>query len=309
MGGGCGFCIAPGSASGWSAGSSDWLTQRQRSELATQREREKAKARGFDKLEYSPGLFWQNAPGGALHHPDFWDVISSRVVVHRASITSMSHHRLHLSNKTVLDCDALLLGTGLSSSLTFMSDSLKLELDLPHDPAIEAPDSVAKWKRLHIDAEEAVLRKFPILDNPPKHNLKRARTTPYRLYRGIAPINDPSRSIVFINFWLCGNMIMNAEAQAIWAVAYLSGQQSLYLPSREKQEARVAMQVAWSRRRYLSVGQLGNFSGFDLVSYVDVLLRDIGVEGSWRARGAWGVRRPADLGLAWKELLEKRHQK
>ncbi|KAF1846034.1 flavin-binding monooxygenase-like protein-like protein [Cucurbitaria berberidis CBS 394.84] len=260
--------------------------------------------RGFEQLDYSPGIFWMNSAGGALHHKDFWDLIASRVVVHRAHITSTSDHTLHLSNDTQISCDALLLGTGWTSSLTFLSDELKAELGLPHDHALDSPETAANWNTLEIEAEKEVFKRFPILANPPKHKLKRAYTTPYRLYRGIAPLNDPSHSIVFVNFLLSGNMIMNAESQAPWAVAYLSQSNQLRLPSIEEQKREVAMQVAWSRRRYLSTGQLGNFAGFDAVMYTGLLLRDIGVEGPWKAKGAWGVRRPGDLGEAWKLFME-----
>ncbi|CAO2649178.1 Nn.00g101270.m01.CDS01 [Neocucurbitaria sp. VM-36] len=257
------------------------------------------KERGFDKLDYSPGIFWQNSAGGMLHHKDFWDLVSSRVVVHRAHITSASHHTLHLSDDTSISCDALLLGTGWTTSLTFLSEELKAELGVPHDPSFSSPEQTEKWTSLEKKADKEVVERFPLLANPPKHTLKKPRTTPYRLYRGIAPLNDPSRSIVFVNFYLSGNMIMNAEAQAIWAVTYLSQSPQLILPPLEQQEREVALQVAWSKRRYLSNGQLGIFAGFDSIMYWDVLLGDVGANGPLRAKGTWGVRRPADLGKAW----------
>ncbi|KAJ4370370.1 hypothetical protein N0V83_004888 [Neocucurbitaria cava] len=264
-----------------------------------------AKERGFDKLDYSPGIFWQNSPGGMLHHKDFWDVVSARVIVHRAHIKSTSHHTLHLSDETSISCDALLLGTGWTTSLTFFSDELKAELGLPHDPTFCSSEQKAEWTTLETEADKNVLQRFPILSNPPLHTLKQPRTTPYRLYRGIAPLYDRTRSIVFVNFFLSGNMIMNAEAQAIWATAYLSNSPHLHLPSLEEQKRDVAMQVAWSKRRYLSIGQLGNFAGFDSIMYWDMLLRDAKAEGPWRARGTWGVRRPGDLGKAWRVVMER----
>ncbi|KAH7348251.1 hypothetical protein BKA66DRAFT_477223 [Pyrenochaeta sp. MPI-SDFR-AT-0127] len=266
---------------------------------------QESRERGFDKLDFSPGIFWQNSPGGALHHRDFWDLIALRVIVHRAHITSMSTHTLHLNDNTQIPCDALLLGTGWTSSLSFFSDKLKVELGLPHDPSIDSPAAKMKWNSFESEAEKYVLEKFPLLANPPKHDLKKARTTPYRLYRGMSPLRESSRSIVFINFFLSGNMIMNAEAQAAWAVAYLSQSPDLHLPSAEQQEREVARQVMWSKRRYLSIGQLGNFAGFDAMSYTNVLLKDIGVVGPWIAKGTWGVRRPEDLGKAWKLFLAK----
>lgn len=264
-----------------------------------------AHARGFDDLDYSPSVFWQNSAGGALHHKDFWDLIAARVVVHRAHVTSMSHHKLHLSDDTEIQCDALLLGTGWKSSLHILSDELKVEFGLPHDPDLDAHATREHWSKLENEADASVTKSFPLLANPPPHYLKKARTTPYRLYRGMVPIADPTRSIVFINFILAGNMMMNAEVQAMWAVAYLTSPALIHLPSASQMGIDVARTVAWCQRRYLSTGQLGNFAGFDATLYTDVLLKDMGVEGPWRESGVWGVRRPEALGRAWKLWMDR----
>jgi dimethylaniline monooxygenase (N-oxide forming) len=264
-------------------------------------------ARGFHQLEYNPGIFWMNSAGGALHHSDFWDLVASRVIVQRASITHTGSHTLYLSNKCQITCDALLLGTGWTSSFTFFSETLKAELGLPHqlDHKSHKVEDASMWNDLELEADSTVTARYPILAEPPRHHLRKIRTTPYRLYRGIAPIKDPSRSIVFINFLLAGNLIMNAEAQAMWAVAYLTSSNSLCLPSIKTMQEEVALRVAWCKRRYLSTGQSGNFLGFDGILYTDLLLEDLGVDGPWKAKGTWGVRRPEDLGKSWK-LFEGR---
>jgi dimethylaniline monooxygenase (N-oxide forming) len=261
--------------------------------------------RGFHQLEYSTGIFWMNAPGGALHHSDFWDLVASRVIVHRASITHMSSHTLHLSKMSQIACDALLLGTGWTSSLTFFSDDLKAELGLPHQQQTVSHVSASTWKDLELEGDRLVTDSYPILATPPPHHLKEIRTTPYRLYRGIAPIEDSSRSIVFINFLVPGNLIMNAEVQAMWAVAYLTSSSSLCLPPVREMQREVALRVAWCKRRYLSSGRLGNFLGFDGILYTSFLLKDLGVDGPWKAKGTWGVRRPEDLGKSWRLFAEK----
>jgi dimethylaniline monooxygenase (N-oxide forming) len=261
--------------------------------------------RGFHKLEYNPGIFWMSGVGGALHHNDFWDLVASRVFVQRAHITHMSSHTLHLSNDSHVACDALLLGTGWTSSLSIFSRELKAELGLPYEPDVESQQDLSMWHKLDSEADALVAAQYPILASPPPHHLRKAHTTPYRLYRGIVPINDPSRSIVFINFLLSGNLIMNAEAQAMWAVAYLTSSSSLCLPSVQMMQDEVATRVAWCKRRYLSTGQLGNFLGFDSILYTSLLLKDLSVDEPWRAKGTWGVRRPGDLGKAWKLFAEK----
>lgn len=52
-------------------------------------------------------------------------------------------------------------------------------------------------------------------------------------------------------------------------------------------EKRIAYMNAFSRRRYPSRGGEGDWLFFELVSYVDWLLGDVGV-GSHRRKGLWG---------------------
>jgi dimethylaniline monooxygenase (N-oxide forming) len=219
----------------------------------------------------------------------------------------MSHHTLHLSSGTSIPCDALLLGTGFQSSLTFMPEDLKAELGVPHKPGSATQTTTRKWDELEAAADKEVLQRFPILANPPEHYLKTVDTTPYRLYRGIAPIHNTTRDIVFVNHLVSGNMIMNAEAQAHWAVAYLSDQ--IKLPPVEEMERDVATQVAYCKRRSLSTGQLGNFFAFDMIAYIDGLMKELGVDAVWKRKGAFGVNRPEDLGEAWRVWEEERGKK
>jgi dimethylaniline monooxygenase (N-oxide forming) len=186
--------------------------------------------RGFDQLEYSPGTFWMNSPGGALHHSDFWNLAASRVSVHRPGITQLSSHSLHLSSQSRIPCDALLLGTGFTSSLAFYSKSLKAELSPPYHPNADFNERDSLWNDLEPEADNFVRARYPIIATPSPHRSGKTRPTPYYLYRGVVPVEEPSQSIVFNNFLVPGNLIMNAEVQAMWVVAYLTSSSSLTLP-------------------------------------------------------------------------------
>lgn len=70
-------------------------------------------------------------------------------------------------------------------------------------------------------------------------------------------------------------------------------------------ERDVATTVAWSKRRYLSRGQRGNFLGFNGTPYSNVLLEDLGVGEAWAAKEMWGVRKPAELSDAWRTTYKK----
>jgi len=261
-------------------------------------------AKNFDKLEYNPSIFWQNNTGGALHHADFWDLIAQKVSIHRGSIASLGPNQIHLDTGASIASDALLLGTGWKSSLSFFAPDLAASLGLPHHPSLEEPKESEKWTNLESTADIAVTKRFPMLASPPPHPLKRIETTPYRLYHTIAPISDTrERSIVFINSLVAGNMLFQAEMQAMWAVAYFDG--NLQLPTLEEMEKDVATNIAYIKRRYLSNGQAGNYMVFDMIPYADRLMREMGVEKAWSGRkSTFGVNRPADLGRCWEEYLK-----
>jgi hypothetical protein len=179
-----------------------------------------------------------------------------------------------------------------------------MELGLPYPKDQEPQETRAKWEKLELEADEVVLKRFPILKDPPPHYHKPETRTPYRLWRGMVPLSPELSNIVFMNHISIANKLFGAEAQAMWAVAYLSNQ--ITLPSLEEREKDVAGVVAWGKRRYLSNGELGNCVVFDGVPYVDWLLRDMRVSAhrdkSWLRRFFAPVR-PADLRRAWVEWL------
>jgi hypothetical protein len=155
-----------------------------------------------------------------------------------------------------------------------------------------------------MDADATILKKYTILTQPPRHPHKQQDCTPYKLYRGMAPLNDDS--ILFLNHINIANKLFGAEAQAMWAVAFFDG--NIALPSIQERRKAVAKCIAWCRRRYLSNGQLGNCFVFDGVPYVDTLLEDMGLKAHLRKgwlKNFFAPFRPADLGRAWDEYLLK----
>ncbi|KAE8446489.1 hypothetical protein EG329_011952 [Mollisiaceae sp. DMI_Dod_QoI] len=261
--------------------------------------------KGFELLEYDTEIFWSNCTGGALHHDDLWPLVAQNVTVYRSTIISLSKKTLTLRNGTTIPCDALLLGTGWKPGLDFFSPSLLLSLDLPHNLSLSPSSETQKWEVLTSLADKKILKRFPILANPPPHFQRKLDTTPFRLYNCMVPLHD--NTILFLNQITGGNKLFVAEAQAMWACAYFSGK--ITLPSVEEREKRVAEWITWCKRRYLSTGSLGTFAVFDAVGYVDGLLREMGLEGYRKEKGWWkewtGVFGPRDLGVAWREYLDK----
>jgi hypothetical protein len=206
---------------------------------------------------------------------------------------------------THFPCDAILCGTGWHRGLDMFSDKLKAKLGLPYprELNLKSLESEAKWETLVADADKAMLHRFPILRHPPPHTHIESTQTPYNLYRGMAPLHD--NSILFMNHITLGNKLFGAEAQAMWAVAYFDGNVQAPLEIKERD---IATWIAWCKRRHLSNGGLANSAAFDSVSYVDILLQDMGVSAH-RKKGWWKYWFepvfPADLGRAWKEYLQQ----
>ena len=255
----------------------------------------KANAKGYR-------LFWQNDGSGVNQRPDFWEVVAEKVNVYRSDLTELSETTIKLRDGSVLSADVLVCATGWDSSLTFLSRQESARLGLPVLREQEEPKDAAKWLRLESAARDEILLRFPSLADPPVHFARHITTTPYRLYKGIAPLND--RTIVILGHIQVGNNFMAAECQALWATAYFD--ERLSLPSNIAMANEVALSNAWCKLRYLDKGQLGTWYYFDLVPYVDMLLADIKLR-SYRRSWALNLFSPVtakDLRRLHQEYVE-----
>ncbi|KAI4209546.1 MAG: hypothetical protein LQ351_007537 [Letrouitia transgressa] len=229
---------------------------------------------GFVNLKPHTPLFWQNCAGGLLNRADFWDTIAPNVHVYFDDIVKVEHKLVRLQKGQDIPTDAILCGTGWKTAdFDFFKPQDLVKLGLPHQFSDEPADQLELWAQLEKQAEPAIIRNFPVLANQPKHHHKPLHTTPYRLYNGIAPLND--NTIVFVGYFLVGNYFKGAECQAIWATAFLDGK--LELPTREERQIEIARLNTWCRKRYLSNGELGNMVVSESNFYTDKLLKEVGL--------------------------------
>jgi dimethylaniline monooxygenase (N-oxide forming) len=219
-------------------------------------------------------LFWQNGTGGLLNRSDFWETIAPNVRIYNDDILELDKRLLRLKRGEEVPTDVLLCGTGWHpASFGFFTPELAVNLGLPHPFKDEPAEEAETWTQLEKKADQRVLQQFPLLANPPDHPSNPIQTTPYRLYNGIAPLDD--ESIAFVGYVSCSNYFKGVECQAIWATAYLDKQ--LTLPYKEDQQEEIARLNVWNRRRYLSNGEWGNFLPFESTWYTDKLLREVGL--------------------------------
>ena len=248
-------------------------------------------------------VFWQNDSAGINQRPDFYSTIATRVQVYRQSIDHLSTDSITLSgnggsenNSQSLPVDVLIMCTGWLPHSQLFPTPVALDLGLP-TPLIEStPKEISGWETLEERGDRNILARFPLLRYPPAYFKKRPSYTPCRLYKAMVPVGDiEDHSIVFLGKLIVGNNFRASEVQALWAVAYLDGNIPL---QRQGMELEIAETVAWSRRRYLSKGDLGSWFYFDALDYTDMLLEQLGLR-SHRSKGwlkdLFGPCRAADL--------------
>lgn len=255
-------------------------------------DRADGKSNGLYNLKPDTPLFWQNDSTSINQRPDFFDVIATKVKVYREDVYEMTDRAVLLGNGKRIETDAVIYAIGwqTSSSVSYSCD-IQCRLGLPVSRAEADENSLKGWKPFDDKADEEVRSKFPSLQNPPEWKFHDPGMTPFRLFRGILPLEEPhkdllglERSIAFVGRVMLGNNFRAAEVQALWAIAALDGHLELPVSTHMKHE--VSKAVMWSQRRYLSKGVLGNYYYYDLVPYTDILLEDLGLR-SHLPRNRW----------------------
>ncbi|KAL8845680.1 MAG: hypothetical protein Q9221_009165 [Calogaya cf. arnoldii] len=248
-------------------------------------QREEGRATGFANLEYDTPIFWQNDSSGVCNHPDFLSTIAKNVHIHRNNISHLSTNSITLrpsrnftedSKPLTLPIDILIYCTGWSPHTTLFPPETAQQLGHSVPLSHANPQLQSHWSALEDAADPTILAELPTLAHPPAYRQIPSSSTPFRLYKAIAPPSDPTHSLVFLGKIVVGNNFRVAEAQALWAVAYLDGNIG-DLPEREEMKREVAETVAWDRRRYLNKGELGSWFYYDVVDYSDALLEQVGL--------------------------------
>ena len=170
----------------------------------------------------------------------------SKMKVHCAGVGKLEGNAVHLSTGQVVDVGAVIYATGWeknSSSLFSMEDAVKLGLPVT---VVDGPKHSAKeWGELDGMATYHVRQMFPALFETRLEfadRLSKPKTTPYRLFRQIIPIDlaaSDDRSIAFTGTLKTSQTKLYAELSALYAMAWMEG----LLP--EQTEAMGRDQMRW----------------------------------------------------------------
>jgi cation diffusion facilitator CzcD-associated flavoprotein CzcO len=268
------------------------------------------------KLKPRHSAFWTGSGLGILNFEgDFLELVrDGKVKVYIADVVALGDGTVSLSDGTKLNTDAVVCATGWKARppLKFLPEGLDAQLGLPSDTPLP-PSSNDALKA----ADAEILSRFPRLQGQPKTPIPGGDTSadgtsqPFTLYRFMAPpstvLSDPS--IAFAGMITTISTPLCASLQALWITAYLSSSLSRTVPSTELAEEEAILHSRFGRWRY-PCGYGGRFPDFvfDAVPYLDMLLRDLGLE--YKRKGDWlketfHAYGPEDYGNVVEEWREK----
>jgi hypothetical protein len=237
------------------------------------------------KLVPISNIYWSGTSVGVFNYPeDFFGLIHKGLInVHAADIASLSKEAVHLTNGVDIPSNILICATGWKQTpgITFLPESLSSKFGRskadPSDPSVQAADA-------------EIMRRFPELkDQPPAGptGLKQREQTSYKLYRGtVPPYFLPTRNFAYAGMAVSSRTFLEAPIQAFWIVAFLDKRLSAELPSEEEAEWQALLQSRFYRwRAPCGLGAKGPDMVFELMPFLDTLLRDLGLET--RRKGGW----------------------
>lgn len=270
----------------------EWLLNKIWSQPAVESDRlanfegREGRLEGFEGLRSNASHRWRSAPMGIIQSEDFWDVIARRVRVVRGEVERLEEGRIVLEDGKTLESDILLCATGWSYGQPLFSDHEKLRLGLPlsldsNADLLEADRG--HWTDLEAEADRKVLRRWPYLAQTSRFKSKPPATTRYKLYNMIVPVED--NSIAFLGIPVLPNSYHTALATTLWAIAALDGIHQL--PSKQEMERDVAYINRWNARRYPVTGWMGNAMDYEMVSYTDKLLDELGLSSHRNFKSWW----------------------
>jgi len=236
-------------------------------------------------LETETKMRWRSGSIGLLQSDNFWDVIAKNVQVYRGEVVNLEEDVVVLDDGRTVRTDMLLCATGWRQEYSSFDAHEAARLGLPI--SLNEKDIVAEmrqhWSKLEDDADRKVLQRWPYLKQTEGFHKHTVDSTSYKLYNLTVPPND--QSIAFLGVQLVPNSYHAAGVQTLYAIAVLDG--AIELPSIAKMEEEIAFMNRWCPRRYPLGGWKGNVLDYEMVSFTDYLLEQLGLS-SHKKQSWWG---------------------
>ncbi len=283
---------------------------------------------GYDKhpgtrpLRPWTSTFWMGNSLSIHNYDTNWFDLArkGKIQVHIADVTHLGERAAYLSDGTRIDTDMIVCCTGWKAEPTikFLPEGLGAQLGLP---CSTLPSGHMENNDEEVIAQEArrqLLRDIPYLRHKPVSkaprnkslegkgeedaSLRSDRAVSYRLYRFLVPWQPrflETRNFAVIGAHLSIHAVLLAQVQALWITAYFQDRLPNLARSDPQALARARsdafLHAEYERLRHPpeAGGSGEHFPDlvFDSIPYVDMLLRDMGLQT--RRKGNW-----------WKEMIE-----
>lgn len=240
---------------------------------------------------------------------NFMDIVKSDLVnVYVSEIDHLSPGKVHLSDGSEFESDALLAHTGWKHvpSIKLLPEGIESELGVPHSPNPNAPaNDLANNPELMERVDKDILDRFPRLKDPPVWNKNYVPMTeqkgimsdddvtpykpltPYMLHHFVVPPSERflrPRDTAFIGIVSNFSNMITAHLQGLWISAYFAGKlerdPSVAVGDQKAMDHLQYETMLYNRFgkwRYPTDGTKNPNFIFDAVPYLDLLQRDLGL--------------------------------
>ncbi|KAH7080402.1 hypothetical protein BKA63DRAFT_600745 [Paraphoma chrysanthemicola] len=234
------------------------------------------------KLKPWYSVFWIGSGLSILNYnTSFFDMIrDGKVRVHIENISHLAPGEVVLENGTTLVADAMICSTGWKKESTIKFAGLdKTGLGLPIDFKEQA--------NLSLEYDSKVLSQYPILAKQPilPSQQPKKNNEPLRYYRFMVPSAMMSkRNFAFAGMISSVSTAICASTQGLWITAFFDGKLEREATSQEQITREIMLHTQWGKWRYpCGYGaSLPDFV-FEGIPYVDMLLRDVGIQNKRKA--------------------------
>ncbi|KAH7392533.1 putative dimethylaniline monooxygenase [Pyrenochaeta sp. MPI-SDFR-AT-0127] len=230
----------------------------------------------LQKLKPWYSVFWIGSGLSILNYnTSFFDMVrDGRVRVHIENIERLAPGQVVLENGDKLAADAMICSTGWKKESTITFSGLgKAGLGLPIDAKEQA--------NLSLEYDGKILDQFPILETQPVLRSKPKKTgDPLRYYRFMVPSTMmEKRNFAFAGMISSVTTAICASSQGLWITAFFDGKLDREAKTQQDITSEIMLHTQWGKWRYpCGYGaSLPDFV-FEGIPYVDMLLKDIGIQ-------------------------------
>ncbi|OAA73381.1 Flavin monooxygenase-like protein [Cordyceps fumosorosea ARSEF 2679] len=286
------------------------------------------------KMKAKTPIMYASTSVGILNYEEdiFEFVRNGMIKLHFADVEKLSPGKVHLSDRTTVESDVLMAYGGWQQipTVKFLPEGIEAELGLPHSRTDgEWDPKTGKQAQLIKRADEEILTKLPMLKNFPQFpnyvpvtkqdgvmtSSPKARTS-FMMYRFLAPQSARllrSHDIAFTGLNMNFSNVTTAHVAGLWISAFFDGKldhdpcaiatdEDAY----EKLRYQTVLYNRYGRWRHpLDWGDRPPCFIFDALTYVSILLRDLGLKTHRKDSlfqeifGSYGVEDYRNLNEEW----------